>query len=170
MTAETTHTPCCSAHGRDMTCRNYRRTHFVEVRPCCAADALVYEGEEAEKAKALAALDLTPVPAEEVWARTEDFEGLHFIHLGEDGELAIAPGHDVDPALFARALADYVGDDPENYDDQDATWLVARRHAPDCRQDLEPDENCGCGQDWDWWGSFVDEGTPGAIAVTRWSA
>jgi hypothetical protein len=23
---------------------------------------------------------------------------------------------------------------------------------------------------WDWWGTIVHEGTPGAIAVTRWSA
>lgn len=34
-----THFPCCTAHGVDMTCAQYRRTHFVEVRPCCAADA-----------------------------------------------------------------------------------------------------------------------------------
>lgn len=33
------HSPCCSSHGVDMTCERYRRTHFVEVRPCCAADA-----------------------------------------------------------------------------------------------------------------------------------
>lgn len=33
------HTPCCSAHGVDMTCARYRRTHFVERRPCCATDA-----------------------------------------------------------------------------------------------------------------------------------
>lgn len=35
------HEPCCSAHGVDMTCAQYRRTHFVEVRPCCATDAQV---------------------------------------------------------------------------------------------------------------------------------
>jgi hypothetical protein len=34
-----THDPCCSAHGVPMTCARYRRTHFVEVRPCCSADA-----------------------------------------------------------------------------------------------------------------------------------
>lgn len=34
-----THKPCCSSHGEDMTCEKYRRTHFVEVRPCCSADA-----------------------------------------------------------------------------------------------------------------------------------
>lgn len=33
-----THDPCCSAHGVPMTCTRYRRTHFVEVRPCCAHD------------------------------------------------------------------------------------------------------------------------------------
>lgn len=33
------HSPCCSSHGVPMTCERYRRTHFVEVRPCCAADA-----------------------------------------------------------------------------------------------------------------------------------
>lgn len=38
-TATPTHTPCCSSHGVDMTCEKYRRTHFVEVRPCCSADA-----------------------------------------------------------------------------------------------------------------------------------
>lgn len=34
-----THDPCCSAHGEAMNCARYRRTHFVEVRPCCEADA-----------------------------------------------------------------------------------------------------------------------------------
>lgn len=34
-----THTPCCSAHGVDMDCETYRRSHFVEVRPCCKQDA-----------------------------------------------------------------------------------------------------------------------------------
>lgn len=33
------HKPCCSSHGVDMSCARYRRTHFVEVRPCCAFDA-----------------------------------------------------------------------------------------------------------------------------------
>ncbi len=33
-----THTPCCSSHGVDMTCEKYRRTHFVETRPCCTID------------------------------------------------------------------------------------------------------------------------------------
>lgn len=33
-----THRPCCSSHGVAMTCARYRRTHFVEVRPCCAVD------------------------------------------------------------------------------------------------------------------------------------
>jgi hypothetical protein len=33
-----THVPCCTAHGVPMTCERYRRTHFIEVRPCCAID------------------------------------------------------------------------------------------------------------------------------------
>lgn len=33
------HDPCCSSHGVTMDCTRYRRTHFVEVRPCCSADA-----------------------------------------------------------------------------------------------------------------------------------
>jgi hypothetical protein len=37
--AQPTHVPCCSSHGEPMTCEKYRRTHFVEVRPCCAIDA-----------------------------------------------------------------------------------------------------------------------------------
>lgn len=37
--AEASHVPCCTAHGVPMTCERYRRTHFVEVRPCCATDA-----------------------------------------------------------------------------------------------------------------------------------
>lgn len=37
--AENMHDPCCSSHGVTMTCSQYRRTHFVEVRPCCGADA-----------------------------------------------------------------------------------------------------------------------------------
>jgi hypothetical protein len=35
------HAPCCSIHGHAMTCEAYRRTHFVEVRPCCGFDAAV---------------------------------------------------------------------------------------------------------------------------------
>lgn len=42
---EATHVPCCSAHGEPMTCEEYRRTHFVEVRPCCAIDAARLRGE-----------------------------------------------------------------------------------------------------------------------------
>lgn len=34
-----THTPCCSAHGKPMSCEQYRRAHFVEIRPCCWVDA-----------------------------------------------------------------------------------------------------------------------------------
>ena len=33
-----THTPCCSSHGVHMDCATYRRTHFVEIRPCCDVD------------------------------------------------------------------------------------------------------------------------------------
>lgn len=33
------HDPCCSSHGIRMSCDRYRRTHFVEVRPCCSKDA-----------------------------------------------------------------------------------------------------------------------------------
>lgn len=33
-----THDPCCSSHGKALTCVQYRRTHFVEVRPCCEHD------------------------------------------------------------------------------------------------------------------------------------
>lgn len=39
-----THAPCCSSHGVDMTCEEYRRTHFVEVRPCCTDDAVILTG------------------------------------------------------------------------------------------------------------------------------
>lgn len=34
------HDPCCSSHGVPMTCERYRRTHFVEVRPCCSEDVV----------------------------------------------------------------------------------------------------------------------------------
>ena len=43
MEPEATHAPCCSSHGKTLTCSQYRRTHFVEVRPCCAADARALE-------------------------------------------------------------------------------------------------------------------------------
>lgn len=33
------HDPCCSSHGVPMSCARYRRTHFVDVRPCCEKDA-----------------------------------------------------------------------------------------------------------------------------------
>ena len=36
LAAAETHRPCCSSHGRHMTCAEYRRTHFVEVGPCCS--------------------------------------------------------------------------------------------------------------------------------------
>ncbi len=39
ITTTAEHDPCCSSHGVTMTCAEYRRTHFVEVRPCCGADA-----------------------------------------------------------------------------------------------------------------------------------
>lgn len=165
-----THAPCCSAHGRNLTCSQYRRSHFVEVRPCCAADALVYEGEEAERAKRLAELDLTPLPAEEVWSSAEVSEGVPLVFLGEDGEECITPGHRISDEDYARALAAYTGNDPEVFIGFEAVWLVARRHAEDCREDLEPDEDCTCGYDWAWWGSIVSGDEPGAIAVTRWSA
>ncbi|QPX62619.1 hypothetical protein SEA_WOLLYPOG_69 [Arthrobacter phage Wollypog] len=45
----TDHNPCCSAHGVDMDCERYRRTHFVEVRPCCSADARRLSAEQDEK-------------------------------------------------------------------------------------------------------------------------
>lgn len=41
------HSPCCSSHGVPMTCERYRRTHFVEVRPCCVPDAERLEQEKA---------------------------------------------------------------------------------------------------------------------------
>ncbi|QTF81606.1 hypothetical protein SEA_PULCHRA_91 [Microbacterium phage Pulchra] len=39
-----THNPCCSSHGVDMTCDDYRRTHFVQVRPCCQDDQSILTG------------------------------------------------------------------------------------------------------------------------------
>jgi hypothetical protein len=39
------HAPCCSAHNVPMSCERYRRTHFVEVRPCCSTDAVALEAE-----------------------------------------------------------------------------------------------------------------------------
>src|SRR5687767_12015832 len=41
------HEPCCSSHGVDMDCARYRSTHFVEVRPCCSADAALLAEETA---------------------------------------------------------------------------------------------------------------------------
>lgn len=42
---EPDHEPCCSSHNVTMSCENYRRTHFVEVRPCCHLDAQRLEQE-----------------------------------------------------------------------------------------------------------------------------
>jgi hypothetical protein len=36
--SEFDHDPCCSSHGVPMSCEDYRRTHFCEVRPCCGID------------------------------------------------------------------------------------------------------------------------------------
>lgn len=33
------HSPCCSSHGKDLCCPCYRRSHFVEVGPCCSTTA-----------------------------------------------------------------------------------------------------------------------------------
>lgn len=30
------HAPCCSSHGKLLCCACYRRSHFVEVGPCCS--------------------------------------------------------------------------------------------------------------------------------------
>jgi hypothetical protein len=46
LAAAETHRPCCSTHDVHMTCERYRRTHFVEVRPCCAIDAARLRAEE----------------------------------------------------------------------------------------------------------------------------
>lgn len=53
---EPTHRPCCSSHGVDMTCERYRRTHFVEVRPCCSVDAELLRDESEPIAGAVLAL------------------------------------------------------------------------------------------------------------------
>jgi hypothetical protein len=45
------HEPCCSSHGVDMSCERYRRTHFVEVRPCCSADARLLAQEEGRRCR-----------------------------------------------------------------------------------------------------------------------
>lgn len=44
---EPEHDPCCSSHGVPMDCERYRRTHFVEVRPCCSVDAARLRQEQA---------------------------------------------------------------------------------------------------------------------------
>lgn len=46
------HAPCCSSHGVTMSCAQYRRTHFVEVRPCCAYDARLMEAERKREEQA----------------------------------------------------------------------------------------------------------------------
>jgi hypothetical protein len=51
------HEPCCSSHGVDMDCARYRRTHFVEVRPCCSADARLLKQENATRQAMLARRD-----------------------------------------------------------------------------------------------------------------
>ena len=38
--AELTHDPCCSSHGARLGCEAYRRSHFVEVGPCCEVWAM----------------------------------------------------------------------------------------------------------------------------------
>lgn len=37
-----------------MDCQRYRRTHFVEVRPCCSADSRLLEQETAKREAMLA--------------------------------------------------------------------------------------------------------------------
>lgn len=55
------HDPCCSAHGRTLSCAEYRRTHFVEVRPCCADDAVILRMEQSTcDGRCLMGSDLLP--------------------------------------------------------------------------------------------------------------
>lgn len=40
------HQPCCSSHDKPLCCEDYRRFHFVEIRPCCATDRVRLAAEQ----------------------------------------------------------------------------------------------------------------------------
>lgn len=105
---EPTHVPCCSSHGVAMTCARYRRTHFVEVRPCCSTDARALAAElvtrtadlpadqrEEARAAKLALIESLPAAPESLLERTA------------------AAIYDANPALFGNHLAEWdeVSDD-----------------------------------------------------------
>jgi len=115
-------------------------------------------------------------------------DGIRFTWLGEDGEYALALGHLDDDGLdhFAAALAQSEGfsmsaaDYP--MDGVERLWVLPAGHAAVCRrctddydaEDLEdhPLDACGCGDEYvaAWYAVAVTAATPGAIAITRWSA
>lgn len=118
--------------------------------------------------------DLTPIAAAEAFADCDTREGIVFTWLGEDMEQAIAYGHRIDPVAFQKALredCDAIGeDDPDDFAAAlSEAYYIVTRHAPDCRNGLEPDENCSCGQEWSWWAQLAKKDDPGAIPVTQWS-
>lgn len=128
------------------------------------------DAERKALAERYAALDNDPIPEEQVWACADESTGVKVVHLGEDGD-AILQGHGHEPEVVAKAL----GLDLDDLDVEQLTetYAVARPHMPECLDDLEPDETCGCiGSDWEWWVSYGEfgKGAKGYFAVTRYDA
>jgi len=128
------------------------------------------EAQRKALAERYAALDNDPIPEEQVWAYADTTDDVKVVHLGEDGD-AILQGHGLDPEVVAKALGLDLADlDVEQLTE---TYAVARPHMPECLDDREPDETCGCiGSDWEWWVSYgkFGKGAIGYFAVTRYDA
>lgn len=113
--------------------------------------------------------DTTPLTDAQVWERPPFVhEGIPWTTLGEDGEYAVMRGHDHAEQLQA-AMFDLYGDqmvDEESIEKQ--AWAVFTKHRDDCREDLLPEDECGCGE-FGWFAFHCEADTPGALPVTWWS-
>ena len=80
-----THDPCCSAHGVPLDCKTYRATHFVDVRPCCAADMLVLDAMDRDERERAQRATTGPDPmADLTEARRLRDEGMALAQAADD--------------------------------------------------------------------------------------
>lgn len=101
--------------------------------------------------------DNTPLTEAEVRFTCDQINGTVFLAwLGEDCEAALAVGH-VDETTMLRALAAHSGRDLDELDADDVTheWALFTPHESDR---------------FAWDARAADNGTPNAVAITRWRA
>jgi len=127
---------------------------------------------------AYAAMDNTPLTAEEVGSYANMQDGVPLITLGEDTELELTLGHTIDADKFVAALDAMYGNDFDA-EDVDRVWMLATPHQQECLDTTDPEDfgedekiicPCVSNDDAAWWVRFVEPDVAGAIAVTRWQA